>query len=140
VRKKASGNDPALFEVEPAVPKKRRSPKPGADHGIQRCIGLYHDTFLARFGFKPQIHGAKDGAHIKSLIAAWGETDVVVLIVEFLTTTDPRIVRSDYTLGAFYNLAQYLRLRHTRTDERTANNVDAAMRATAPAHDPRRSR
>lgn len=102
------------------------------DPAIKRCIDRYHERFIARFGFKPQIHGGKDGAHVKALLATWGEAVVLGLIDEFLSTTDPRILRSDYTIGALFNLAQYLRLRSTRPDERTATNLDAAARAMIP--------
>jgi hypothetical protein len=138
--RRANGGDPALFHVELSAPTTPRRSKRSTDPSIKRCIDLYHQAFTNRFGFKPHIHGGKDAAHVKALLGVWGEPVVTELIVEFLTTTDPRIVRSDYTLGALYSLAQYMRLKHARTDERTAINVDAAMRATAPALDTRRSR
>jgi hypothetical protein len=53
------------------------------------------------------------------------------LVGEFFTTSDPRVQRSDYRIGALYSLAQHLRLRRQRVvDNRTARNLDAAVRAT----------
>lgn len=99
---------------------------------VQVCLDAYHDGFVARFGFKPRIVGGKDGKHFKDLLALWGRDEVLALLREFLTTTDPRVLRSDYTIGAFSSLAQHLRLRQAgnHIDARQATNVDAAVRAT----------
>lgn len=103
-------------------------PQPPAP--VKRCIDAFHVAFLARHGFKPRISGGKDGALLKQLIATWGEADVLILIGEFFATTDPRVLRSDYTIGAFVSLAQHLKLRqHGMIDARTAENLDAAARA-----------
>lgn len=107
----------------------KKEPNPA----IKTSIDLYHDLFKKRFGFKPVIHGGKDGSHFQKLIATWGAADVEWLIKEFFRTTDPRIVRSDYTVGALFGLAQHLMLKrsgHKNVDDRTAHNLDAAARAT----------
>lgn len=111
--------------------KAETTERPAPNPAIKRCIDAYHQAFLQRFGFKPQIHGGKDASHFKQLLATWGEPVVMELIEDFLSTTDPRVLRSDYTVGALYNLAQHLRLRREghRIDERTAHNLDAAARA-----------
>lgn len=102
---------------------------------VSKCIDAFHDAFVRRFGFKPKIDGGKDGANLKRLIATWDERVVLELIEEFFTTRDPRVARSDYTIGAFYNLAQHLRLRRqTIQDQRTAENMDAASRASETRH------
>lgn len=107
--------------------------KPGPNPAIKRAIDAYHTAFLKRFGFKPVIHGGKDGDHFKKLLATWDEETVLGLVDEFFTTTDPRVLRSDYSVGALFTLAQHLLLRrngHANGDMRTTENVDAAARAT----------
>lgn len=112
---------------------KTKEPKDKAP--VQRCIDAFFNTFVSRFGFKPQIKGGKDGAHIKSLIATWGEQEVLDIISAFFRTTDPRVLRSDYSIGALYSLAQHVRLRGMKiADPRTAENLDAANRATQSRH------
>ena len=99
---------------------------------VKRAIDAFHAAFLARFGFKPAIHGGKDGTHFRQMLATWDEEIVQWLIAEFFRTTDPRALRSDYTVGALFSLAQHLLLRkngHT-TDQRTAEIMDTASRAT----------
>ena len=113
------------------TPKIPKAPNPA----IKKVIDAFHVAFLARFGFKPVIHGGKDGAHIQKLLATWDEETVLWLVAEFFATTDPRVLRSDYSLGALFSLAQHLLLRHQKgalTDERTAQNFDAASRASRP--------
>jgi hypothetical protein len=104
------------------------------DPAVKHCIDRFHDGFLAKFGFKPDPrHFGRFGKELKPLLAAWGEAEVLGAIDAFFATTDPRIVRSDYTVMAFLGLAQHLRVRRTGrqpADERTASNVDAVARAT----------
>lgn len=121
-------------------PKKR----PGArsDGVVQRCIDAYFRGFVGKFNppatpteqlLKPIIHGGKDGAHFKKMVATWGEPTVLALVDEFFTTTHPRVVRSDYSVGALFQCAQHLIVANTGQtlpDQRTAENVDAASRAT----------
>lgn len=112
----------------------RKAPAP-PNPAIKRCIDLFHDTCMARHGIKPLINGGKDGAHMKQMLATWGEPTVRALIREFFHTTDPRVLRSDYTIGALYGLAQHLLLRlngRAAPDTRTAENLDAATRAMQP--------
>jgi hypothetical protein len=108
--------------VVPIKPKKEKG-------DVARAIDAFHVAFVARHGFKPHIRGGKDGTHFKELIATWG-ADVVIgeLIPEFFRTTHPRVLRSDYSVGALYACAQHLRM--VNIDERTASNLDAARRAT----------
>jgi hypothetical protein len=78
----------------------------------------------------PEMAWGRDGALAKRMIATWGEKDVLALVKQFFTTTDPRITRTSYKFIDFYNTAQHLMLRGRRiSDRRTADNVDAAMRA-----------
>lgn len=109
------------------TPKKKTNP------AIKTCIDLFHTRFKERFGFPPVIHGGKDGSHFQKLIATWGEINTKWVIEEFFETSDPRVHRCDYTVGALFNLAQHLMLRRNgarNIDERTASNIDAAARAT----------
>ena len=106
-----------------SAPQKKAAPDPA----VKRVIDAYHAAFLVRHGFKPIIHGGKDGAHVKQLLAAWGEPETLILVARFFATTEPRVLRSDYSLGALFSLAQYLRVE--RPDARTADNLHAAARA-----------
>jgi hypothetical protein len=103
-----------------------------AQPAIKRVIVFYHARFLARFGFRPAIHRGKDGRRIQTLLGTWGEATVTALVAQFLATTDPRVAQSDYSIGALCSLAQHLRLRPHRLDRRTAQNLDAAARASSP--------
>jgi hypothetical protein len=53
----------------------------------------------------------------------------------FFATTDVRVNRCDYSVLAFYTLAQHLNLMDKReqTDRRTLANLDAVARATGRA-------
>jgi len=113
------------FALSPP-PEPKKKPKRAAN--AKRAIDAYYQAFLARFGFKPVIHGGKDNALVEKLIVAWGEDEVLSLIPKFFTTTDPRIRRSDYTIGSFVTLAQRLRIGPT-PDPRTAETLDAAAQA-----------
>lgn len=119
-----------LFGARPEKPKRARKPKKDTNPAVARCIDYFFQKFNAKFGFKPKINGGKDGKHFKELIETWNESIVLQLIDEMFSSSDPRILRSDYTIGAFYNLAQYLRLQFNRTDERTMRNLDASRRAS----------
>ena len=83
--------------------------KSGPDPRIKRCMDRFHVAHLERHGFKPLL-GAKAGSLFKALLNTWSEEDVFALIDLFFSTTDPRVVRSDYSVGAFYALAAHLQL------------------------------
>lgn len=117
-----------MAKTKTKTTKAKSAPEPR----IKVAIDAFHDAFVKRHGFRPQIHGGKDGAHMKSMIATWGLDDVLALIETFFTTTDPRVLRCDYTIGALFNLAHHVKLIDARpTDHKTASNVDAATRAMA---------
>lgn len=106
-------------------------PKPLAP--VARCMETYHRLFRERFGFAPRISGGKDGAHFKELIQLWGEPEVLRLLEHFFVTRDPRVLRSDYSVGAFYVLAQRLRIASgDGADGRLLDNREALRRAMAP--------
>lgn len=124
-----------LFDDEPADTKKRKraAPQPEAAAALLRVEEHYKFRFAGRFGFTPRIQYGRDRRHIKDLLAAWGEADVMVLVDDFFDTTDVKVIRSDYSVAALFALAQHMRVNKVRTgaqaDERTAANVDAARRA-----------
>ena len=102
--------------------------KAATNPAIRACIDAFHDGFVRRFGFKPVINGGKDATLLKKLIATWGEAEVLALIGRFFETTEPRVIRSDYSVGAFAACAQSLKI-GKRPDARTSDNLDAAARA-----------
>lgn len=143
-KRHAASNTPALFDtgeapvvvVSPAPSRKRKKKDPSEIEPAKRLLDRFHVLFIARHGCKPIISGAKDTSLLKKLIATWGEPTVEGLIHEFLSPAqrDPRVLRSDFSVGAFYMLAQYLMLRKGRAlpDDRTIGNIDAAARAMQP--------
>lgn len=118
----------SLFD-DPVGKAKRANGKALQTSAIARVEARYIERFEAKFGFTPKIAYGKERKLLQGLIAPWGESDVLALVDEFFATTDPKIVRSDYTLTAFAYHAQHLKLHGHRTDDRTADNIDAATRA-----------
>lgn len=109
---------------------KRRAEAP--DPAVKRTQDLFHDRFLARFGFKPDPRGyGRFGREVKPLLATWGEAAVRGLVEDFFRTRDARILASDYSMATFLFHAQRLRIRQVEAevDPRTARNLDAADRA-----------
>jgi hypothetical protein len=131
---------PPAAAPAPAKPRARRTKAQAAPAdpdapktGVPRCMEVYDRLFRQKYGADnaPHIKGGKDGKHFKDLIRLWGEDEVVRLLGVFFSTTDARVRSCDYTIGAFYMLAQHLRLRSTRTviDNRSQRTVDALQRA-----------
>lgn len=117
-----------MLGERPDPPAKKAKP-PKSDGALQECIAAYVAGFGARFpGVKPRI-GGKGGALMKRMIADWDRDTVLGIIRRFFTTTDSRVTRSGYEIGDLYYLAQYLQISDRRTDQRTAENIDAARRA-----------
>lgn len=111
---------------------KTGKPATEADPAVKRCIDAFHDACVRRFGFKPDPRQyGRLGRDLKPLLATWGEADMLSLIDEFFTTSEPRITRSDYSVAAFLAVVQLLKVRRLQApDARTAENIDAAVRAT----------
>jgi len=96
------------------------------------AIQLYYDLFKQRFGFAPRIAGGKDGKLFKTMIEAWGAEQVEELTRHFFATTNPRVLKSDYSVTALYTLAQGLLIEMRGVgirDEKSAAIVDAIGRA-----------
>lgn len=125
------------------------------DPAIKRSIDRFYQAYVRRWNppviaeaflasprsvprdrvMTPLIKPGKDAALVKQMLAAWGEETVGWLIDEFFGpgSTDPRVVRSNHDVGALYGMAQYLLLKRQQpADLRTAENFDAASRATRP--------
>lgn len=133
-------NGTTLFGDDVEKPTKRQ--KPPTDPVIAECFAMFVDLHVAKHGIKPPIRGGKDGKHFKDLLATYGRDEVFALIRKMFGTSDPRVVASDYTVGAFYSLAPHLALLDRRNgpkDRRAAENFDAASRATQRKTDTRRN-
>ena len=101
-----------------------------SDH--QSLIGFYHDTFLEKFGVKPQIDGKKDGQLIARLLKAHGFDAVRANLAQFFVSDDPFIKSTGYTLGVFKSTFNKLTIERTNpqhgtveTSHRTRSNVAA---------------
>lgn len=110
-----------------------KAARPPADGVVKACFAAWAAGFAGRFNMPP-IHpsAAKDGALFKKLAASLGGQDATTaLIARFFASTHPRVVRSNYTVGEFFSLAQGLLIEDRQPrDERTNSNIDAATRAT----------
>lgn len=121
-----------LFDDEQEQPKKRKT-KAERTSEVQRCIDRFFERYEQKWAMKPLLHGGKHGTQFKTMVTSWGVDEVLALLDEFFTTRDARIMRSDYSLDAFFYNAQHLRLqrvRGQRPDDRQARNIEAAERAT----------
>lgn len=128
---------------------------------VQRCIDAYYAAYVRRFnppeladswlaemaaGVQParrsvpkehmnlpMIAGAKHGAQIKKMVDTWGEGRVLDLCGRFPAMDHPRVRSSDRSIGALFNLAQYLLLDGQSevgaADARLAGNASAARKA-----------
>lgn len=117
----------ALDGMEPPPPAKL---EPSA---VTKCRALFRDLHEKKLGIPPLEKHGRDGKHFKDLVAAYREEPTLELIRRFFDTSDPKVVASDYSVGALYRLAPHVMLLDRRTgprDRRTAENVDAVARAT----------
>jgi hypothetical protein len=125
---------------------------------VQRCFDAYYDSFVRRFNEPalsepwlaekrekvppaqrsvsmarmrlPLIHGGKDGKHLQKLIQTYGEERAQRLCESFVWMRHPRVVSSDYSIGAMFNLAQFLLTDADRIDWRRASNEYEILRAS----------
>lgn len=121
----------SLFGEAPE-PKKPKVVKPRSENAdaVLRIEARYTELFKERWKFEPKRNYGRDRKELGELERLWGETEVLDLLQLFFVTTDPKIVRCDYTVTAFCALAQHLKLNARRPqDERTIANLDAAARA-----------
>lgn len=113
-------------------PKPARKKKAPSDGSVQRCFDAWARLFEAKWHMKAtHISPGKDGRHFKDLVRAFGDERTLELMARFFATTNPQIARSDYSVGAFFRLAQTLVLDDMKIDDaRTLSNIDAVARAT----------
>lgn len=118
----------ALFG-DPVPPVKEKKPK--AESGpVVRVETVYKDLFQAKFGFAPTIKFGRDRKALKELLGAWPEDEVLAQLAPFIQR-DIRSTRDSFSLYDFCMQAQRLRIeRAAGPNGRTAQNVDAAARAT----------
>lgn len=101
-----------LKRHESVTPASRKSDTPpsrerdefvtvGRDARVSVVLSNYSELFLGKYGEKPQIHGAKDGAHAKRLLGQYGEVKVLELLRAFFDSTDPFILASGRSFGVF---------------------------------------
>lgn len=77
---------------------------------VKRFIDLYHDAFMAKFGEKPLIQGAKDGSNVKRLLGFIPFDQLTILLQRFFESDDSFIMSSGYTLGVFYSQINKLKI------------------------------
>ena len=132
------------------------------DPSVKRCIDAFYDAFVRRHNQQasaeswiaekrakvpvaersvrqadmtlPLINGAKDGALMKKLLAAYGEDRVLSLIEDFFGRGYATwgVGNSSQDVGAFFSAAPRLLVRNAaprQQPRRTQNNLDAAARA-----------
>lgn len=120
-----------LFGAPEKKAKKKKERSANTD-AVLRLEAAYCEAFEARWKFKPRRSYGRDRKHFSDLEQTWGEDEVMAIIGAFFATADFKVVRSDYSVGALYALAQHVRLLARRSvgDDRTLANIDAAARAT----------
>lgn len=132
---------PRLFEDD-ASPKRASKKKRDPNPVVAECFTLFAELHQAKHGIPARFVYGKDGKHFGDLLATYGRDEVIALMQKMFSTGDPRIVASDYTVGAFFSLAPHLALLDRRNgpkDRRAAENFDAASRATQRKTDIRKN-
>jgi len=131
------GDTPDLFggALEQTKKPRKRKAAGEANPAVARCIDHYDAEFQRRHGFKPDRRGyGRFGKDLRDLLETWTEQNVLDMMEDFFYDNDPRVLRGNWSTADFANLAQYLRIKRTSgapiLDARTANNLDAARRAT----------
>lgn len=115
--------------------KKRATPPPSS--ATVRAEDAFKAAFSQRWTDTPLIYGniGRNRAILKRLVEQLGEDTVVtVLIPEFFTSTDPQVVRLQYTVPDLERVAQRLLInrngRERKLHPRTAENLAEAKKAT----------
>jgi hypothetical protein len=91
---------------------------------VRDAIALYHEHFVAKYGRKPEINGAKDGATLKRLIQHRGYDEVADLLRRFFETDDAFIENSGRTIGVFSSVVNKLIVQQgAKTDRHSVNGV-----------------
>jgi hypothetical protein len=100
---------------------------------VVRCEEAFKAAFEVRFGFKPRIAFGRDRKHLKDMVQAWGEPEVVKLIGQFFASRDPKVAAgwdADYGVAHFSRVAQYLKIggANGRLSAKTAANAETVAR------------
>lgn len=119
----------------PVATKRARKTAAESDGSVVRVEAAFKAAFQQRFAMEyKSLAVAKERRHLKDMIGAYTEDSIVTeMVPTFFTTSDWKVQRDDYSIAAFYRLAQHVRLlangHEVGRDARTAQNVDAAGRA-----------
>lgn len=116
-----------------APPQPAKAPPP--DEAVKRLVDAFHGMHFARFGCYPiRPEYGRFAKELKEMLATVGEAGVAALMGDFFAKPpDPQVNRTHYRPMDFVRLAQYLQLKRRDggpLDQRTAENADAAARAT----------
>lgn len=121
---------------ESAPPRKRRKADPvPLDTGpVRQCFDRFHECHEARWKIPPNFRKspALYGRRFKELVEQYGVERVLELIGMFFSVKgDWKVDRCDFSVSAFYALAEHLNLmdRRANPDSKAAHNVTAAARA-----------
>lgn len=103
----------------------------GAPNPVSRLVALYHETFLARFGFPPKKGDMPRLAKVaKEMVDSWGADSAADVVARFFTTRDPRIAGSDYSVSVLQRSMQSLMMQRRSLDPKTAANAYEVAKAT----------
>jgi hypothetical protein len=92
----------------------REGPKKPDPH-IKEFIDFYYQSFQDKFfGQKPAIEHGKDGALVKGLLKIVPFEELKDLLIKFLDSDDPFILKSGYTIGAFKSQINKLRINNPK--------------------------
>jgi hypothetical protein len=108
--------------------------KTESDPTVKRLVDAFHQKHVARHGCPPlRPDYGRFAKEVKAILASATEAELLMLMDDFFSTLDPRVVRSDYKPMDFVYLAQHLRLKRNGRktfDQRVVRDLDAASRAT----------
>ncbi len=90
----------SVEDADPREPKKAK-PVPGADPDVKTFIDYVFQAFQEKTGEKLFIDGGKDGALIKKLLGVYGLEKLKELYGALLSSDDPFIQQSGYSIGVF---------------------------------------
>jgi hypothetical protein len=113
--------NPMSVEVEVRSKKKIKN-KESISHSedrnphVKEFISFYFSTFKEKFGVAPTISGAKDGSLIKTLLKAASLEELKELLGRFFDSGDSWILKSGYTIGAFYSVQNKLKIGESHRD------------------------
>jgi len=73
-----------------------------AVEGFKESMAIYHDSFVAKFGAKPDIDGGRDGKLLSGLLKEHGAKEVQSLLRDFFDNPPPWVEKNcSFTLPIF---------------------------------------